>query len=94
MIVDKDLTLANYSDGNTTFNVKSGSTLTLKSYVDGEFIVEEGAMLVVEDFSGYARPLEITGGGTLIFKGNDYREKIVFPNGLVIIEGPIVNDLI
>ena len=85
IVIDKDLTLANYSGSLTNFNVKSGATLTIKSYVRGKFIVEEGAKLIVEGFGSYAGTLDVFGSGVLEVKNMGYRESVSFPNGEVIL---------
>ena len=85
IVVDKDLTLANYGGSATTFNVKNGSTLTIKSYISGKFVVEEGAKLVVEGFGRYARSLDVSGSGVLEVKNMGDRESVNFPSGEVVL---------
>ena len=89
IVIDKDLTLSHYGGSLTTFNVKSGATLTIKSYVRGKFIVEDGAKLVVEGFGSYSSTLDVSGSGVLEVKNMGYRESVVFPNGKVILGGDV-----
>ena len=85
--VDSNLTLGNYNGRETTFNVKNGSTLIIKSYTGGDFHIEDGSKVVIESFGRYPQPLDITGNGVLEIKNTGGMNSVNFLNGTVLLSG-------
>jgi hypothetical protein len=87
LIIDKDYTLGSYSGYNQSIVVKSGSTLRIKSYVAGDFTIEDGAKVIIDSFGPYSRDLNISGNGIIEIKNSQGLDNINFVNGTILFSG-------